>query len=79
MELILIGMTKKELHVQLINTIEELEVSKKENYSLLSQLTSYQDNHTRRENEIEATNKKDKEYIHQLEKLIIRNAIKADK
>ena len=71
-----ITMSKQELQVKLLDAMQGLEASKKENYSLLSQLTSYQDNHTRRENEIEASNTKDKEYIHQLEKLIINNAIK---
>ena len=75
----LITMSKQELQVKLLDTMEELEASKKENYSLLSQLTSYQDNHTRRENEIESSNKQDKEYIHQLEQLIIKTAIKEDK
>jgi len=75
----LITMSKAELRVKLLDTREELEKAKKENYSLLSQLTSYQEKDNRREDEIEAIQSKDKEYIHQLEKLIIKNAINGDK
>ena len=76
---IIVEMSKQELQVELIKIRAELETSEKVQYSLRSQLTSYQDNHTRREDEIEAANKKDTEYMKQLEKLIIKNAINGDK